>query len=179
LARVSTYIAFLRAVNVGGRAVPMAVLRGHLAEAGFTDVATHIQSGNVRVGSGLRSSAKVEAQLEKVMSAAFGFDIPAIVRRPQELVALVDTSPANPLGEGARHYVSFLRDQPTASQAAKLNAWDVDGERMIVVGRDVHLWFEKPSHLAKLNNARIEKLAGTQSTNRNWTVVTALAKKWC
>jgi uncharacterized protein (DUF1697 family) len=179
LARVSTYIAFLRAVNVGGRTVPMAALRGHLAQAGFTDVATYIQSGNVRVGSALRSATKVEAQLEKVMSAAFGFDIPAIVRRPEELVEMVDTSPANPLGEGARHYVSFLRDQPTAGQVDELNTWDVDGERMIVVGRDVHLWFEKPTHLAKLTNARIEKLAGTQSTNRNWTVVTALAKKWC
>jgi uncharacterized protein (DUF1697 family) len=176
---MATYIAFLRAVNVGGRKVPMADLRGHLEEAGFADVVTYIQSGNLRVGSTMRSAAKVEAGLEKAMSTAFGFDIPAIVRRPEELVELVKASPANPLGDNARHYVSFLRAKPSAKQAKEMNGWDVDGERMVVVGRDVHLWFEKPSHEAKLNNTRIEKLAGTQSTNRNWTVVTALAEKWC
>jgi uncharacterized protein (DUF1697 family) len=176
---MSTYIAFLRAVNVGGRKVPMADLRSHVEKAGFTDVVTYIQSGNLRVGSKLRSAAKVEAQLEQAMSTAFGFDIPAIVRRPQELVELVKASPANPLGDSARHYVSFLRDQPSASQAKEMDGWDVDGERMIVVGRDVHLWFEKPSHEAKLNNTRLEKLAGTQATNRNWNVVSALAEKWC
>jgi uncharacterized protein (DUF1697 family) len=176
---MSTYIAFLRAVNVGGRKVPMADLRRHIEKAGFTDVVTHIQSGNLRVGSTLRSAAKVEAQLEKVMSAAFEFDIPAIVRRPAELVELVNSAPDNPLPDSARHYVSFLRDKPSASQAKELNGWDVDGERMIVVGRDVHLWFDKPSHEAKLNNTRLEKLAGTVATNRNWTVVTALADKWC
>jgi uncharacterized protein (DUF1697 family) len=176
---MSTYIAFLRAVNVGGRKVPMADLRRHIEKAGFTDVVTHIQSGNLRVGSTLRSAAKVEAQLEKVMSAAFGFDIPAIVRRPAELVELVNSAPDNPLPDSARHYVSFLRDKPSASKVKELNGWDVDGERMIVVGRDVHLWFDKPSHEAKLNNTRLEKLAGTVATNRNWTVVTALADKWC
>lgn len=176
---MATYIAFLRAVNVGGRKVPMAELRAHLEEAGFTDVATHIQSGNVRVGSSLRGVKNVEAKLEEVMSAAFGIDIPAIVRRPEELVELVKASPANPLGESARHYVSFLRDKPSASRVKEMDGWDVDGERMTVVGRDVHLWLEKPSHEAKLNNTRIEKLAATQSTNRNWTVVTALAEKWC
>src|SRR6476620_1583090 len=122
---MALYIAFLRAVNVGGRKVPMADLRGHLEDAGFTEVATHIQSGNVRVNSTLRSVPKVEAQLEKVMAAAFGIEIPAIVRRPGELVDLVENAPKNPLGPDARHYVSFLRDQPSASQRRTMQAWDV------------------------------------------------------
>ena len=176
---MTTYIAFLRAVNVGGRKVPMAQLREHLDQAGFTDVVTYIQSGNVRVDSPLRSPAKVEAKLEAELSKAFGIDIPTIVRRPKELVELVKAAPPNPLGDDARHYVSFLRDKPSATQAKEMDGWDVDGERMVVVGRDVHLWFAKPSHEAKLNNSRIEKLAGTQSTNRNWNVVSTLAEKWC
>jgi uncharacterized protein (DUF1697 family) len=175
---MTTYIAFLRAVNVGGRKVPMADLRRHLEEAGFSDVATYIQSGNLRVDTSLRSAPKVEAQLEKVMAAGFGIDIPAIVRRPKELVDLVQNAPDNPLGSEARHYVSFLRDRPSASRLKAMNGWDVDGERMVVVGRDAHLWFEKPTHEAKLNNTRVEKLAGSQSTNRNWNVVSTLAEKW-
>ena len=52
-----SYVAFLRAVNVGGRFVKMAGLRTALEDAWFTDVATHIQSGNVFVRSGRRSGA--------------------------------------------------------------------------------------------------------------------------
>lgn len=173
-----TYIAFLRAVNVGGRSVPMAALRGHLAEAGFTDVETYIQSGNVRVGSRARSTATVERKLEQAMTAALDLEIPAIVRTPRELVSLVESAPESPLGDEARHYVAFLRGKPSASAAKEINGWHVNGERLALVGRDVHMWLTKPSHEAKASNARLEKITGTASTNRGWKVVTALAQKW-
>lgn len=175
---MSTYIAFLRAVNVGGRSVPMAALRCHLEEAGFTDVETYIQSGNVRAGSRGRSAAKVEGLLEKAMTAALGFDVPTIVRTPRQLADLVESAPTSPLGTDAGHYVAFLRSKPTASAAKELDGWDVDGERLTLSGRDLHLWFTKPSHEAKATNARIEKIAGTVATSRGWKVVSALAEKW-
>jgi uncharacterized protein (DUF1697 family) len=175
---MSTYIAFLRAVNVGGRSVPMGTLRDCLTSAGFTDVETYIQSGNVRVGSRARSGAKVEEKLEKVMAEALGFDVPAIVRIPRELVATVESAPPSPLGDEARHYLAFLRSEPSAAAAKDLNGWDEDGERLTLVGRDLHLWFTKPSHEAKATNARLEKIAGTAATSRGWKVVSALAAKW-
>lgn len=175
---MATYIAFLRAVNVGGRSVAMAALRGHLGAGGFTDVETYIQSGNVRVGSRARSAAKVEQQLEKVISDAIGLEVPAIVRTPGELVSLVKSAPESPLGPAAHHYVAFLRGKPSAEAAEELNGWHVDGERLTLGGRDLHLWFTKPSHEAKASNARIEKIAGTVATSRGWKVVSALADKW-
>ena len=57
-----SHVAFLRAVNVGGRFVRMAELRAALEAAGFTDVETHLQSGNVRVRTPMRSTAKVAAE---------------------------------------------------------------------------------------------------------------------
>ena len=51
-----TYIALLRAVNVGGRIYKMADLREHLTESGLEDVETHIQTGNVRFRSSMRSA---------------------------------------------------------------------------------------------------------------------------
>ena len=175
---MSTYIAFLRAVNVGGRVVKMEALRGHLTEAGFSDVETHIQSGNVRLTSKARSTTKVEQLIEKALGATVGFEVATLVRTPKQLSALVADSPESPLGDDARHYVCFLRDEPTKKAAAELDGWDADGERLTLVGRDLHLWMTKPTHEAKINNARIEKIAGIAATNRNWKVASALAAKW-
>lgn len=173
-----TYIGFLRAVNVGGRKVPMAELRSHVEQAGFTEVATYIQSGNLRVASTLRSAAKVESRLEQVVSDAFGFEVPTIVRSPGQLKALVAADPKSPLGKDAQHYVAFLRDVPSQTASTALTDWDVEGERLTLDGRDLHLWLTKPSHQAKATNARIEKIAGTVATSRGWKVVRALADTW-
>ena len=85
---MATFIAFLRAVNVGKRQVKMAGLRTELEANGFTDVATFIASGNVRVSTTMRSAAKVEKELEQVMEAWLGFDVPTMVRTPKQLVAI-------------------------------------------------------------------------------------------
>lgn len=175
---MSTYIAFLRAVNVGGRFVKMEALRGYLLDAGFTDVETHIQSGNVRVGSRARSTAKVETLMEQALEETVGFAVPAMVRTPAQLKALAAAPALSPLGEDARHYLAFLRTEPSAEAAKSLDGWDVEGEALEVVGRDVHMWLTKPTHEAKASNARIEKLAGVAATTRDWKVVSALAQKW-
>jgi uncharacterized protein (DUF1697 family) len=175
---MSTYVAFLRAVNVGGRVVKMEALRKHLADAGFGDVETYIQSGNVRLTSGARSTAKVEQLVEDALREALGFEVATLVRKPGELRELVRSCPPSPLGDSARHYVSFLREAPATDVAKQLNGWDVDGERLAVVGRDLHMWLDKPTMQAQISNAKIEKMAKMAATNRNWTVVSALAEKW-
>ena len=75
-----SYVAFLRAVNVGGRFVKMAELRTELEGAGFTDVETHIQSGNVLVRSGRRSTGAVATEMARVLGEWAGFDVPCLVR---------------------------------------------------------------------------------------------------
>jgi uncharacterized protein (DUF1697 family) len=175
---MSMYVAFLRAVNVGGRVMKMEALRTHLAGAGFGDVQTHIQSGNVRLTSTARSTARVEKLVEDALRKALGFEVATLVRTPRQLSALMDDCPPSPFGDSARHYVCFLRDEPDSEAAQRLNGWDVDGERLALVGRDLHMWLTKPAHEAQISNAKVEKIAGLPATNRNWTVVSALAQKW-
>ena len=85
-----SYVAFLRAVNVGKRQVRMASLRTLLEAEGYEEVETHIQSGNLKVRSGVRSAAKVEADLRRAISDEFGFDVPVVVRTPAQLRTLVE-----------------------------------------------------------------------------------------
>src|SRR3954454_21008847 len=139
---MATFIAFLRAVNVGGRTVKMAALREELEDNGFTDVATFIASGNVKVTTPMRSAAKVETELEKLLQGWLGFDVPTMVRTPRQLteVYVAGAPLKSPLSDAPRHYVSFLKDKPSAAAVKALEAWDKPQERAQVVGREVHLW---------------------------------------
>jgi len=177
---MGTYIGFLRAVNVGQRWVKMERLRDHLSANGFADVVTHIQSGNVRVTTSMRSASRVESTLREVISAEFGFDVPVIVRSPADVrrTAVEADALESPLGSQARRYVTFTTGGITASGRTALEEWDEPGERAVVLGSDVVLFLTKPAHGVKLTNARLERLTGATGTARDLKVVRALAEKW-
>lgn len=174
-----TYIAFLRAINVGGRFIKMADLRTGLSHKGFDDVESYTQSGNLRFTSGLRSAAKVELVLEAGLDELCGFTVRAIVRTPEQLaeVASYGTDLEVPLGGEVRRYVTFLKEEPHDGLIAMMNGWDIAGERAQVAGREVYMWLAHPSHAAMLTNARIER-GGVVATTRDWKVVTALGELW-
>ena len=178
-----TYIALLRALNVGGRYYKMADLRDHLTDSGLTDVQTHIQTGNVRFGSRMRSDAKVEKHVEDVLGEHCGFDVPAIVFRPEELTEVYDDaialpSPSFGKSDRQRRYVTFFKagETPDAETAKAISAWDVPGESAVVVGRAVHIWLNHPTQDAKFYGAFKKALA--PGTNRDLRVVTTLREKW-
>jgi uncharacterized protein (DUF1697 family) len=175
---MSTYIAFLRAINVGGRFAKMASVRTGLTDKGFGDVETYIQSGNLRFTSKLRSAEAVERAVESALEELCGFTVGTIVRTPVQLGELTayGTALANPLGE-ARRYVTFLKEDPDDELTATMDGWDVPGERAHVHGREIYLWLAHPSHTAKLGNARIER-KGMIATSRDWKVVSALGEMW-
>jgi uncharacterized protein (DUF1697 family) len=174
-----TWIAFLRAVNVGKRKYPMQELRAALEAAGFEDVETHIQTGNVRFTTPIRSRAKVEAAVERIIEADRGFDVTVVALTPAELVELaadVETIAAEH-SPGHGHYVSLLKEPPTSSGAHAIENHGHPDETAVVRGRAVHLLYDKPYHEAKVSNAAVEKAVGV-ATNRNAKVIRALGTKW-
>ena len=174
-----TFIAFLRAVNVGKRAYPMAELRAALEAAGFTDVETHIQTGNVRFSTAMRSEAKVGAALEKVMLEDRGFEVPVVVMTPPELAEVYAEALAFEDGQDLKgHYVALLARPPYAKGIAALEARSSDGEEVRVGVRAVHLMLStKPFHEATTGNAEVERHLGT-ATTRSLTVISKLNEKW-
>ena len=176
---MATYLAFLRAINLGPtRKFPKAAIIAATEAAGFTDVATHINTGNVRFDTPMRSRARIEAALEQAYLESQGFEVPTIVFTQAELRAIADEAERFAEGYAGRHYVSLLKDEPSASLAADLEARSTEGERVHVSGRAVHLLLGENYHEATLSNAAVEKALGV-ATNRNLTVVRALVQKWC
>ena len=174
---MATYLAFLRAINLGAkRKFPKDAIKAAVEGAGFTDVETYINTGNVRFDSTLRSRAKIETALEEAFLADRGFEVPTIVFTPKELAAIADEAAS--FGHGGKHYVSLLKDAPTAAAIAAVEETSTADEVARVGGRAVHLLLGDNYHEAKLTNAAIEKRLGV-ATNRNLTVIRALAEKWC
>lgn len=174
-----TWIAFQRAVNVGARKYPMAELRSVLEAAGYGDVATHIQTGNLRITSPVRSQAKIEAELEQLFEADRGFEVATIAFTPAELVQIA--TDADEIGAqhpaGFAQYVELLRRPPAADDVALIEGQNHPGQRAVVRGRAVHLLFDIPYHEAKGPSAAVKRALGV-STNRNAKVIRTLAEKW-
>ncbi|PVG81084.1 hypothetical protein DDE18_19935 [Nocardioides gansuensis] len=182
-----TYVAFLRAINLGAkRKFPKNALVAATEAAGFTSVQTHINTGNLLVSTPMRSRAKVEAALEKAYVEDRGFEVPTIAFTPAELCQVVADADefAADLGNIGVHYVSLLKQEPTPDVVAEAErvSYDVsaDGEHLRIRGRAVHLALEQREsyHAARLGNAWVEKRLGV-ATNRNLTVLRAITAKWC
>ena len=173
---MATYIAFLRAINLGAmRKFPKDAIKAAVEAAGFTDVETYINTGNVRFDSTMRSRARIEAALEKAFLEDRGFEVPTIVFTPKELVAIAEE--AESFGHGGRHYVSLLKDPPTAAAIRAVEETSTAEEVARVGGRAVHLLLGENYHEARLTNAVVEKHLGV-ATNRNLTVIKELASRW-
>jgi len=172
-----SYVAFLRAINLGPtRRFPKGDIVAAVEGAGFTAVATHINTGNVRFTTPMRSRPRIEATLEEAFEADRGFAVPTMVFTPAEICAIADD--ADELEGPGRHYVSLLKREPTAEAVRVIESAGSGDERAVVRGRAVHLLIGVDYHRATLENAAVEKALGV-ATNRNITVIRALAEKWC
>ncbi|WP_460775543.1 DUF1697 domain-containing protein [Microbacterium sp. GXF7504] len=178
---MTTWLAFLRAINLGAtRVFPKDAIVAATAAAGFDDVATHLNTGNVRLGTAMRSRARVEAALERAYLADRGFEVPVIAFRADEFAELArDAAELSATRTGLdRHYVYLLKEELDAKAAAAVEARSDERGEMVVRGRAVHALLRAgytPGQVDPLGAARMLGVA----TNRNLSVVTALAERWC
>jgi len=181
---VPTYIALLRAINLGAtRKFPKDAIIAATAAAGGTDVATYINTGNVRVTLPQRSRAKAESVLEAAYRADRGFEVITIAVTTDELTEIAADAAdlAAESGRAGMQYVSVCKHRPSAALAREIEAAAevYDGERVAVRGRAIHLLLDQRDsyHQARLGNTWLEKRVGP-ATNRNRTVITTLAERW-
>ncbi|HEY6605062.1 MAG TPA: DUF1697 domain-containing protein, partial [Gaiellaceae bacterium] len=97
-------IVLLRGVNIGPRnRVPMPELRELLTEAGFDDVRTYVQSGNI-VLSSTKTPSQVSRAVEREIARAFGLDIAIVVRTRAELAKVVQRNPLGDVADDPKRY---------------------------------------------------------------------------
>lgn len=172
------YVAFLRAVNVGGRTVRMEELRRVFEAVPLANVATFIASGNVLFDS-KKARAPLERAIERALKGAFGFDVPAMVRSGGELTGVVEHADACGMthGGGVTLYVGFLKSEPAAATARAVAALSNEVDVLSVHGS--HLFWQCRRSFADstVSGPRLERLLGTPATIRNFNTVRTLAAR--
>ena len=168
-------VALLRAVNVGGRKLPMAELRALCEGLGWTEVATYIQSGNVVFSADEKPDA-LEAALEDAIRKAFGYDAPVVVRTAAQWRRY---APANPFPDAARETPNYLlmlvSKRPPASGAVEaIQAKAAAGEIVKQAGDAVWIHFRNGSGTSKITPTLIDKAIGSPATSRNYRTVVKL-----
>ena len=168
-------IVLLRGINLGSRnRIAMPRLRDVLEAAGFADVATYVQSGNVVLESDVKSTRLAE-QCTRLIASEFGLDIAVIVRTRDELAAVIERNPLGDVVNNPKRYqVSFLAEEPSSELVEKLAAAALDAERFVAIGRELYAWHPNGVARSKLWGRLAGRDLGIAATARNWTTVTAL-----
>jgi uncharacterized protein (DUF1697 family) len=172
---VPRYAALLRGINIGPRnRIAMPALREALEAAGFEDVQTYVQSGNVALTSRAKADA-VRRKVEGVVAERFGLEIPVVVRTKAELAAIVKRNPLAKIAtEPKRYQVSFLEKKLSAKTLKELEAVAAPGEQVVAHGREIYAWHPAGVARSKLWAKLAGKDLGVTATARNWTTVEAL-----
>jgi uncharacterized protein (DUF1697 family) len=172
---VARHIVLLRGINLGPRnRIAMGELREALEEAGFEDVRTHLQSGNVVLTSTAKPDG-VARKCEKVIKERFGLEIAVVVRSRAELARVVKRNPLEKVAtEPKRYQVSFLSAKLPAKVVRELEAVAEPDEQVVAIGREVYAWHPKTVARSKLWAQLAGTGLGVTATARNWATVEAL-----
>jgi uncharacterized protein (DUF1697 family) len=175
---VPTYVALLRAINVGGHApVKMAALKESFAALGYDPVATHLQSGNVVFGAEGETAA-LRLAIEKRLLRDFELSIAVRVLRQDELARVAADHPfaREKDMDRTKLHVTFLFGAPDRAGLAKLEAAPKAKDRCAVRGTVVYLHCPEGYGRSKLANPNLERLLGVPATTRNWNTVSELVR---
>jgi uncharacterized protein (DUF1697 family) len=175
--RARPVAAFLRGINLGARnRVPMAELRELLAGAGYGDVRTHLQSGNVVLDAS-KAPSTLERELSKLIGDEFGFDVAVIVRTLDELRDVVEYAPLLPVADdGSKHFVAFCSAEPDAAGVAALLEEDWGKDRVAARGRELYAWCPDGMRNSRLMQRLGGAKLGASATVRNWNTVTKVVE---
>lgn len=177
---MTKFIAFLRAINVGGHTVKMDHLREIFESFGFTNVETFIASGNVIFETNSKDVEALVKKIEKELKQTLGFEVATFLRSDSELTAIADYKPfSKPQMDSATALnVAFLSKPPDDKSRKLLMALRSDIDDFHVHGREVYWLCLKKQSDSKFSNAVLEKTLGRKSTLRGFNTVRKMAEKY-
>jgi len=173
------YVLLPRGINVGrGNRVPMAQLRSKLADEGFSQVTTILQSGNVIVTARSDSPREVAGAMERVLSEGFEVNVRCMVRTEDQIRDVLER---DPLGEvvtnPSRYLVNFLSGEPAPDLVAQILGEDHSSQAIAIEGAEAYVWAPDGVARLTLSYAYLEKRLGVVATARNWNTVGRIAAR--
>jgi len=175
----SSFVALLRGINVGGKnPIRMPDLVECFREAGYGEVSTYLQSGNVLFSADHKQAPKLEAKIEAMLEQRFGTPLLVVIRSRDELAETIDAAPADHGSPKLRSDIFFLKHPLTAEEALAEMPELREGVDSVAPGPGA-IYFSRVA--AKATKTRIQKFMAMpifqQITVRNWRTSTKLLEK--
>ena len=178
---MTKYIAFLRAINVGGHTVRMDYLRSLFEALRFSNVETFIASGNVIFDSKSGNSTLLEQKIETHLRKTLGYEVRTFVRTTSELAGVANYEPFSETeltAPGNTLYVGFLPQKPDGEAKTRVLALSSATDDFAVHGREVYWLCRTSFSESKVSGALLEKTLGLAATFRNVNTVRRMAAKY-
>jgi len=175
------FVAFLRAINVGGHVVKMDQLRQFFEALAFTNVETFIASGNVIFEAKSKDTNALQRRIEKHLHNALGYEVATFLRTLEELDKIAKHQPfakseMNRVGNTL--YVGFIADSPAKAVSQKVEALVTEVDYLKVTGRELYWLLRTSFSDSKLSGTILERALGTKTTIRNINTVQRILKKY-
>ena len=177
---MARYIAFLRAINVGGHTVKMDRLRELFEALGFANVETFIASGNVLFDAASKNTQALEKKIEKQLGDALDYAVETFIRTPDEVIAVSTYAPfqAEPEASQAMLYVAFLKEPISKDLEPKVMAFTSSVDALRLHGRELYWLCRISSRESKFSAAVLERTIKMPATFRNMNTAKRLAAKF-
>lgn len=171
---MKTYIVLLRGVMPSGKnKVPMAQLREVLTNAGFENVRTYIQSGNVLVDSDL-SAKEVETSMHKLIKQHIGADLAVVARTPTQFKKLLDENPFQNGYDRSRVFFVLFEKPPSTKKVQELVANDYSPEKLVITRNAAYMYIPGTYGRGVLSGGFLEKKLEVPATMRNYNTTSKL-----
>ena len=173
------YLVMPRGINVGtGNRVPMAELRSRLTEAGYSDVATVLASGNVMVSAETDRPDEVAGVVRRLLRDAFDVDVPCMARTAGHVRRVLDRNPLREVAsDPSRYLVNFLSEKPDPELVRALLEEDHSPEALAIEGTEAFVWSPDGLKAMTLSYAYLERRLEVVATARNWNTITKIVAK--
>lgn len=173
---MATYVALLRGINVGGhKKIKMDNLRSTIEKAGFKNVRTYIQSGNLVFESALETTTAIAGIIKDSILHDFGYNVPVIVKTSTAFKTIIKDNPIDELII-EKSYFTLVASTVSKEKIESFNALQWENETAYCNGTCVYLYFNKPYNKVKCNSSFIEQLFKIETTTRNYRTMQALLK---
>jgi uncharacterized protein (DUF1697 family) len=174
------YIAFLRAINIGGHVVTMAELKKHFESMGFKSVETFIASGNVVFDAPKQNVARLEKKIGDELKRKLGYGVATFVRTEEEVAAIAAHELFSPEAMARTRVVNvaFTSSELTDEHRTRLKSFEDELSDFVAQGREIYWRCNVTQSESNFNTQKFEKMLGIAATWRNINTVRRLAAKY-
>jgi len=177
---VPRHVAFLRAINIGGRRASSKQLITALEGAGFENVTAFRASGNLIFDADRASASALTKRVDDALTGALGFEVRSFLRTGAQVrsVAALEPFPPEVLAASKGKLQVALLAKPLSKGAREeVLALATDADPLTVSGRELYWLPSGPTMQTDLDLRLLDTLVGA-NTRRTKNMIQEIAAKF-